>query len=262
MSRRAAWVCIAIAGLCLSWACGPSFVHLGCRPAHAAPIVALDTAFRLADSVTDFSDYVEVARNQYAADISDAFKLGLVVGRYDDKSSYYDPDSHVTTGEMANILARNLGADRYVQGQEAFDYLGSLGVVVSTVPQAALTLAELQSLAVQIKAIDVQVRADLLVLREAMTGSLGTDPAGGITRAHAVAMYRLPQVSGGGQGGYVPSPPTPPLPPAPGHDVPYPTPSSPSGSGGASTADGGDKGTETDAKHQVEPIQPVFVLTG
>lgn len=150
-----------------------------------------DTALRTIQTVEDFSDYVTVASNTYASDIAKAVQLGLVVGKYDRDSTYYDPETPVTTGEMVNILARNLGAATSVQGTAAAAYLGTMGVRVSDQLGSALTVGGLESLASQVASLDIEYRAQLVVVREALAGSLGEKGAN-ITRAFAVAMYAPP----------------------------------------------------------------------
>ena len=153
----------------------------------AAP---LDTALRTMGSIEEFSDYMLVAQSRYAQDIGQAFELGLVVGRYDEASRYYAPESLITLGEMVNILARNYGAASSVQGSEAAAYLSDLGVVTAGGLDETLRLSQLAQLAGQLTTLDLAARADLLVIRQVLDGSLASDPAIGITRAHAVAMYR------------------------------------------------------------------------
>jgi len=151
-------------------------------------VAPLDAALRTVESAADFSDYLAVAASTYAADIDKAVELGLVVGKYDRASTYYDPDALITTGEMVNILARNLGATTTTQGEAAAAYLGDLGVRVSDRLDSRLSVAEMESLAAQIATVPVSGRANLIVVREALNGGLSSTQ-GGVTRAYAVAMY-------------------------------------------------------------------------
>jgi hypothetical protein len=155
---------------------------------HAAAY--LDIALRQLDTVESFDDYALVATNTYAQDIRDAFDLGLIVGKYNDTVRYFDPNAAITTGEMLNILARNLGASPAVQGLEAAAYLSGLGVSVPSTLDGALTLSTLESLARQVTVLDQAPKADLLVIRQVLDGTLAADISGSITRAYAVAMYR------------------------------------------------------------------------
>ncbi|MDP2871763.1 MAG: hypothetical protein Q8P31_04415 [Bacillota bacterium] len=176
----------------------------------------LDVALRQLDTVEQFDDFALVASNSYAQDIKDAFSLGLIVGKYDETRQYFDPNAAITAGEMINILARNLGATSTTQGGEAAAYLTGLGVSLPSTLDGALSLAALESLASQISNLDQAGKADLLVLRHVLEGTLVADVDGGISRAHAVAMYRppkspapggtavLPPSGGGGQGAWEP----------------------------------------------------------
>lgn len=150
--------------------------------------VPLDAALRTVETATDFSDYLAIASSTYAADIGKAVELGLVVGKYDRTSAYYDPDGLITTGEMVNILARNLGATTSTQGEAAATYLGDMGVRVSDRLDSLLSIGEMESLATQIASVPVAGRANLVVLRDALSGNLSSTQ-GGVTRAFAVAMY-------------------------------------------------------------------------
>ncbi len=249
-------VCLIVVGM--TWLSGAMDEV---NPAMAAAAVPLDTALRTVDSVEEFSDYLSITRSRYASDVREAFELGLVVGKYDADSNFYDPDALVTTGEMANILARNLGADRSVQGQAALSYLGSMGVTVASSPDSALTLGELSALTSQIQGLGVQAKADLLVLRQAAAGTLASDSGGGITRAHAVAMYRpgddgyIPGYDGGtapaeeesGQGSDQPAQPT--IPP-------------PNSGGGKSNGRKPKNNKEPEQPAHNAPVEPLFILTG
>lgn len=150
----------------------------------------LDVALRQLESVEGFADYALVASSTYAQDIKEAFDLGLIVGKYDDTQRYFDPNAPITTGEMLNVLARNLGAASTVQGLEAAAYLSGLGVRLPTALDGALTLTTLETLAIQIIALDQVPKADLLVIRQVLDGTLAANIDGSISRAYAVAMYR------------------------------------------------------------------------
>lgn len=165
-------------------------------PYHAAAY--LDIALRQLDSVEGFDDFALVASSTYAQDIKEAFELGLIVGKYDETRRYFDPNAAITTGEMLNILARNLGASPAVQGAGAAAYLAGLGVSVPTALDGALTMSTLESLARQISVLDQVPKADLLVVRQVLEGTLVADLEGSITRAYAVAMYRPGTASGPG----------------------------------------------------------------
>jgi len=190
-------------------------------PEDTAP---LDTALRTMNSVQEFSDYMIVAQNRYAQDIEQAFEMGLVVGRYDDQSRYYAPESLITLGEMVNILARNYGAASSVQGLEAATYLSDLGVVVAGGLNETLRLSQLADLASQLSTLDQAARADLLVIRQVLDGSLASDSATGITRAHAVAMYQA-QATGHGAESTPDGTATAPPVYQPVHTLPAPSPS-------------------------------------
>jgi hypothetical protein len=154
------------------------------------PAQGLDVALRTLDSVQEFADYLLVSQSNYARDIEDAFELGLIQGKYDDNSRFYDPEGLITVGEMLNILARNLGAPTSSDGPASLTYLSSLGVSGPGDLRSQLTLAQLESLASQVASLDRTGKGDLLVIREAVAGALEPDRDGGITRAHAVAMFR------------------------------------------------------------------------
>ena len=171
----------------------------------------LDVALRRLDSVEDFRDYAAVAANRYARDIGEAFELGLVVGKYDARGRYYDPDTAITVTEMVNILARNYGADRMTQGAAAAAHLEQMGVALSSDLDAPMTVSALESMARQLAAVDDRPRADLLVIRDVLAGGIDTD--GVITRAQAVAMYRPPAHSPTAQPGTGSPPAAGPAPP-------------------------------------------------
>jgi hypothetical protein len=111
----------------------------------------------------------------------------------DDQGRFYDPNGLITLGEMVNVLARNYGAASTVAGTAAVAYLNELGVAVPGNLTTAMTLTQLQSMATQMATLGLTPKADLLVVRQVLAGSMtGGD---GITRDFAVAMYRQPAAS-------------------------------------------------------------------
>lgn len=150
----------------------------------------LDVALRRLSSVEEFDDYNTVRESQFASDIALAFELGIIQGKYDEDRRFYDPEALITTGEMLNILARNLGAETTTSGLASVRYLEDLGLAVPGDLESRLSLSDLESLATQIATLEAPGKGDLLVLREAVAGSLVPDHEHGITRAHAVAMFR------------------------------------------------------------------------
>ncbi len=142
-------------------------------------------AARNVTNATDFDDYrSQITTNTYQDDIAVATQKGLIQGRYDANSRYYDPNSLITVGEMANILARNFGAAPDAKGNEALAYLRSLGVALAKDPNAPLDVATLKSMAQGLA--ERKGLVDLQVLNDALNGTLVTDLNGGITRGHAV----------------------------------------------------------------------------
>jgi len=142
-------------------------------------------AARNVTNATDFDDYrSQITTNTYKDDIAVATQKGIIQGRYDANSRYYDPNSLITVGEMANILARNFGASPDAKGNEAVAYLRSLGITLTANPNAPLDAVTLQSMATGLA--KRKGLLDLQVLNDALNGTLVTDLNGGITRGHAV----------------------------------------------------------------------------
>jgi|GEM_PF-1637034 len=158
----------------------------------------IDKALREISSVEEFRDYLAVEESPWAADIREAHRLGLIVGKYDAEGRFYDPYGLITLGEMVNVLARNYGAASTLAGEAAVAYLQDLGVAVAGNLGAAMTLGQLQSLAQQLSSLAVQPKAELLVVRQVLDGSVAGSTGDGVTRDFAVAMYRPPAASTGG----------------------------------------------------------------
>ena len=145
-------------------------------------------AARVINSVEEFDDKEDVLASNYLADIKVALGKGIIFGKFNDMTGErpYDPESLITLGEMVNILARNYGGTG-LSGYEARDFLVGLGVPVRGNLDGALSLGQLDELARSLANRGAGA-ADLLVLRQVRDGTLQAD-AGGITRAHAVAMH-------------------------------------------------------------------------
>jgi len=149
-------------------------------------------ALRTLTCIEEFDDASDVFKNNYRHDIDNAFKQGLIVGKVsgDGQTRYYDPNALITVGEMANIVARNYGAPIEVVGTDAVAYLNRQGIILSGPIGAPITVSQLRDIGAQTATRPGKV--DLAVLRDAVGGKLSTDLEGGITRGHAVEVYRPP----------------------------------------------------------------------
>lgn len=227
----------------------------------ASEASGLEVAIRRLCSVEEFADYSLVQASRFSRDIEEAFELGLIQGKYDETSRYYDPEALITTGEMVNILARNLGAEPTTSGADAARYLADMGVTAPGGLDANLSLDQLESLATQIAALGVPGKGDLLVLREVLAGSLVADHEGGITRAHAVALFRPESAAAPGQVAHLPAPSgddaDQPASQAPWHD---PDPGASSDPGPPRGSGGGQGPGETGPPGGRVPLEPLFVL--
>ena len=155
-------------------------------------VSAVKRAARVITVVEEFDDSKAVLASSYVQDIREALARGIIFGKFNDQTGErpYDPDTLITLGEMVNILARNYSGTA-LSGLEARNYLTGLGVGVSTDLDRPMSVEQLSTMTEALRGMGTGV-ADLLVLRQASQGSLQADHDGGITRAHAVAMFHEP----------------------------------------------------------------------